>query len=127
IFKIEPGVSSGHAHGSCFFNDYDGEPPRGRRAEIMNRFFVRHLVAAALLLGGAILTWNAYGYSLEGPSWTAGTTITMYMELGSASPPLEDGNTSWDDAVIPAMDSWNAVMRDVQLSPVTNSSPPVEK
>src|SRR5205085_3817993 len=68
----------------------------------------------ALLL--VIFSDSSRGYVLEGPSWTPGTVVPVQVDLGSAGRLLQDGNTSWDDAVAPVADSWNHVIQRVQVS-----------
>ncbi|MGI8889169.1 MAG: matrixin family metalloprotease, partial [Chthoniobacterales bacterium] len=77
-----------------------------------------------LLLSGLIsvtLVPNTQAYSLEGKSWPDGT-ITMQMELGFPSQPLQDGSNTWNEAAVPALYDWNAVMRDIQLAAVMDST-----
>ncbi len=47
------------------------------------------------------------------------------MELGSPTGTLQDDSASWNDATAPALDAWNAVMRNVQFSAVMDSSAPI--
>ncbi len=91
-----------------------------------NRSVCRHLLRLALFACGAILlAAELYGYALEGKSWSKGTVITMQMEMGAAGHTLQDGSTTWDDAVVPAIYEWNANMLNVQINPVMNSSKPI--
>lgn len=83
------------------------------------------LAAAAALLSVAIGTFepqNAGAYVLEGPKWLTGSTVTMQLSLGNAGRTLSDGNTSWNAAVAPALDSWNAVVGRMQFAKVMNST-----
>jgi hypothetical protein len=65
---------------------------------------------------------ESYGYALEGRSWPDGTVITMQMELGASSQTLQDGSQTWNEAAAPALDDWNAEMRDVQMAAVMDST-----
>jgi hypothetical protein len=44
------------------------------------------------------------------------------MELGAPSQTLQDGSDTWNQAAAPALDAWNAQMRDVQLAAVMDST-----
>ena len=61
-------------------------------------------VAAAI---GA-LTIRGGAYSLTGARWTAGTTVTMHMQMGSSSLSLIDGSTSWNVVGENALAAWNS-------------------
>lgn len=92
----------------------------------MTTFSLRHCVAVLFVTGVCIgLSSMASGYVLEGPAWPAQSVITLQMELGSPSHALQDGNQTWNIAVAPAPDEWNAVMKNVQFSKVMNSSAPI--
>jgi hypothetical protein len=68
---------------------------------------------------------SAQGYALENKSWPSGTVIEMQMELGSPPQTLQDGSQTWNEAAAPAIDAWNAEMKNVQLEAVMNSSLPI--
>jgi hypothetical protein len=74
----------------------------------------------ALCASFAALT--ASGYVLEGPRWPAGTNIVLQLSLGAPVTPLQDGSASWNDAVAPVADMWNAVLGSIHLSNAMNSS-----
>ncbi len=77
----------------------------------MNLSFARRLLPFVLLgLCAAVFTPEASGYALEKPSWSSGTVVTMQMELGPLNQTLQDGSPSWNVAVAPAIDAWNAQM-----------------
>jgi hypothetical protein len=76
----------------------------------------RRAFLAAVLAGG--ISTTAQAYVLEGQSWPSGTTVVMQLALGSAGRTLQDGNTSWDDAVFPVADMWNQTVQRVQISNV---------
>jgi len=56
-------------------------------------------IAAITVPGGA--------YSLTGERWTAGTTVTMHMQMGSAALSLLDGSTSWNAVGEGGLAAWN--------------------
>ena len=61
-------------------------------------------VAAAI----AALTIPGGAYTLTGARWTAGTTVTMHMQMGSSSLSLIDGSTSWNAVGENALAAWNS-------------------
>lgn len=79
------------------------------------------LVVAILLIG---LAMPARAYVLEGKTWPSGSTVVMQLNLGSAGRVLQDGNTSWDQAVMPVAAMWNQVLQRVQVSTVMNPGTP---
>lgn len=87
------------------------------------------LKAVVALLGTMLLVValpkTTHAYALEGPKWPTGSTPTIQLELGSANHTLSDGNTSWNSAVLPALDMWNQVMGHIQLGRVMNSTAPI--
>lgn len=72
------------------------------------------------LLGLLGFSPAANAYVLEGKSWPSGSTVVMQLNLGSAGRVLQDGNTSWDNAVLPAAAMWNEVIQRVQVNSVVN-------
>src|SRR5213078_487700 len=79
------------------------------------------LAALFALLAVAVGTFqppNVGAYALEGPRWPNGSTVVMQLSLGNAGRTLTDGNTSWNAAVSPALDSWNAVIGGMQFGRV---------
>ena len=86
------------------------------------------LAALASILAVAVGTFqpsNLGAYVLEGPKWPNGSTVVMQLSLGNAGRTLTDGNTSWNAAAAPALDSWNAVLGGMQFGKVMNSTAPV--
>ena len=82
-------------------------------------------MAFAAILAVAIGTFeprDASAYVLEGPKWPTGSTVVMQLSLGNAGRTLTDGNTSWNSAVSPALDSWNQVIGRMQFGRVMNST-----
>jgi hypothetical protein len=67
----------------------------------------------------------AKAYVLEGKSWPPGTVLVLQLGLGSAGRTLQDGNTSWDDAVLPVVAMWNQKIGRVQVANVLNPAAPV--
>src|SRR5205823_8551277 len=83
------------------------------------------LAALFALLAVAVGTFqppNVGAYALEGPRWPNGSTVVMQLSLGNAGRTLTDGNTSWNSAAAPALDSWNAVVGGMQFGKVMNST-----
>src|SRR2546421_10559847 len=62
----------------------------------------------------------AQAYVLEGKTWPAGTTVIMQLNLGSAGRTLQDGSTSWDNAVLPVAGMWNQTIQRVQVTTIVN-------
>jgi hypothetical protein len=85
----------------------------------------RILLIAGCCCSLTSLSPRAQAYALEGKSWPNGTIVSMQLEMGLPTKPLQDGSTTWDQAVAPALDDWNAAMRDVQFATVMNSSAPI--
>ena len=83
----------------------------------------RAILATALAL--AFLSSMAHAYVLEGRSWPAGTVLVLQLGLGSAGRTLQDGNTSWDDVVLPVAQMWNQTVQRVRVSNVVNPQPSV--
>lgn len=79
---------------------------------------------AALAIALAAVAPVANGYVLEGKTWPAGTTVIMQLNLGSAGRTLQDGNTSWDSAVLPVAAMWNQTIQRVQVSTIVNPAAP---
>jgi len=92
----------------------------------MARFDFRHPLGFTI---GILFTFgfcsDMVGYVLENKSWPNGTVITVQLEMGSPPSALQDGSSNWNVAIAPAIDAWNAEMKDVQLASVMNSSKPV--
>ena len=80
------------------------------------------VIGALSLLG---LSVSTRAYVLEGKSWPSGSTVLMQLNLGSAGRVLQDGNTSWDNAVLPVAGMWNEVIQRVQVNTIVNPVVPV--
>ena len=80
------------------------------------------VVAFTVVTGLGWFSQTALGYYLEGPKWPVGTTLVLQLGLGNAYRTLQDGNTSWDTAASPALDSWNAVVAGLHFSGVIKST-----
>ncbi len=85
----------------------------------------RLLPGVLLALCATAFSPPAQGYVLENKSWPSGTVIKMQMELGAPAQTLQDGSQTWNQAAAPAIDAWNAEMKNVQLEAVMNSSLPI--
>jgi hypothetical protein len=93
-------------------------------------FSLKRPLMAAGLVGAIALSLGALprqadAYALEGPSWPAGTVVNFQLGLGNANRTLIDGNTSWNTAAAPALDTWNPQIQRAQFTYVINSSAPV--
>jgi hypothetical protein len=96
-----------------------------RRFGFFSPFFKLALVGLVAALGLFALSTPAGAYVLEGKSWPSGSTVIMQLNLGSASRTLQDGNTSWDNAVLPVAGMWNERLLRVQISTILNPVVPV--
>ena len=83
----------------------------------------RTVIAITLAMAG--LAGPAHGYVLEGPSWPSGTVLVLQLGLGNAGRTLQDGNTSWDNAVEPVANMWNQTFQRVRIANVFNPQAPV--
>lgn len=83
----------------------------------------RAILAIAAAMAGLSATAN--GYVLEGKSWPAGALVILQLSLGSAGRTLQDGSTSWDDAVEPVAGMWNETVQRVRVINVMNPLAPV--
>ena len=61
----------------------------------------------------------ADAYVLQGKAWASGTVV-FQMGLGNSSQPLQDGNISWDAAVLPIFSMWDQEIGRVQVTGVVN-------
>ena len=86
----------------------------------MSRFATFKSSSAALALALSALAPVAHAYVLEGKTWPTGTVVIMQLNLGSAGRTLQDGNTSWDNAVLPVANMWNQTIQRVQVSTILN-------
>lgn len=77
----------------------------------------RVLAAVVLIFSGAKLS----AYTLEGPSWPTGSIVVFQLNLGNSSATLQDGNTSWNAAVAPALDMWSQNIQRIQTTGIMNS------
>ncbi|HSV62526.1 MAG TPA: matrixin family metalloprotease [Chthoniobacterales bacterium] len=76
--------------------------------------------SSALAVALTMISPVADAYVLEGKSWPAGSVVLMQLNLGSAGRTLQDGNTSWDDAVLPVAGMWNQTIQRVQVTTIVN-------
>jgi hypothetical protein len=82
------------------------------------------LALAAFLLLVAGVASSASAYTLEGPKWAPGSVIIVNLSLGNPATPLQDGSTSWNQAVAPAIDAWNQNMGSIRATAVIDSPLP---
>jgi hypothetical protein len=73
------------------------------------------------------LATAGHAYILTGKSWPNGSVLVLQLGLGAAGRTLQDGNTSWDLAVLPVAGMWSqriqrATVANV-LNPLTPASP----
>lgn len=61
---------------------------------------------------------TARGYVLEGQSWPNGTNVVLQLSLGNPVLPLQDGSTSYNDAVGPVAGMWSSKMQRAQVTQV---------
>jgi hypothetical protein len=90
-----------------------------RRSPIQSLRALHRVALLAAVLACSIST-VAHAYVLEGKSWPTGTTVLMQLNLGSAGRTLQDGNTSWDDAVLPVAGMWDQTIQRVSVSTIVN-------
>src|SRR5947207_2195300 len=85
---------------------------------------LRGLLLSFLVATGAAIfaPQSMVAYVQEGQSWSAGSTVTFQMALGSAGRTLSDGNTSWDVAAAPASLAWNQNIQRLNFVQVPNAS-----
>jgi len=86
----------------------------------MSRSAILKYASAALAVALTMISPVADAYVLEGKSWPAGSVVLMQLNLGSAGRTLQDGNTSWDDAVLPVAGMWNQTILRVQVTTIVN-------
>ena len=79
---------------------------------------------AAIALALTALVSPARAYVLEGKSWPAGSVVLMQLNLGLAGRTLQDGNISWDTAVLPVAGMWNQTIQRAQVSTIINPAVP---
>jgi hypothetical protein len=95
-----------------------------------NCWLRRFLASAAVLLLGVL---PVRAYIIESSAWTEGTVpaphrVTLQLELGTTGPAnrtLSDGDTTWDQVAVDAMNDWNQYLRTMQFNPVPGSAAPV--
>ena len=90
----------------------------------MSRSAALKYLGAALAIALCSVAPLADAYVLEGKSWPTGSIVIMQLNLGSAGRTLQDGNTSWDDAVLPVAGMWNQTIQRVQVSTIVNPAAP---
>src|ERR1051325_8979796 len=82
----------------------------------------RHILRAVILASAlAFGNRNAGAYTLEGPAWPTGSVVIFQLNLGNPNGNLQDGSSSWNDAVAPALDMWNQNIQRIHTAGVPNS------
>jgi hypothetical protein len=89
-------------------------------SSVARRLFLGNL-AALLAAAHVFVAAQANAYSLTGASWPPGSTVLFQLNLGDANTTLDDGNTSWNAAVQPALEMWSQNILRIQTTGVTNS------
>lgn len=106
--------------GHCLLRCYRERLSSSGKVRCLPRAMKSTLWAITAAIAGFSAT--ARGYVLEGESWPAGTVVVLQVGLGNSLLPLQDGNTSFDEAVAPASAMWSSNVDRVQISNVLNSS-----
>lgn len=99
---------------ACFRRDQTSSP----------RTLTRQIVALLLWITVGVSP-TSRAYVLEGESWPDNSVIVLQLSLGNPGHTLQDGNTSWNEAVAPTALMWNQNIQRAQFSQVLNSSVPV--
>jgi len=82
-------------------------------------FSMRHACALAVAAMFGVVT-AGHAYVLTGKSWPSGSTLVLQLGLGPAGRTLQDGNISWDTAVLPVAQMWNERIQRVVVTNVLN-------
>jgi hypothetical protein len=96
-----------------------------RRFGLLLSFSKLSRLIPVIALGLTCFSGAAKAYVLQGKSWPSGTNVIMQLNLGSAGRILQDGNSSWDDAVLPVADMWNQVIQRVHVTTLVNPVTPI--
>ena len=80
--------------------------------------------ACAFVVAMFSLVTVGQGYVLTGKSWPSGSVVLLQLGLGLAGRTLQDGNVSWDTAVLPVADMWNERVQRVAVANVLNPVAP---
>ena len=65
------------------------------------------LLGCASVAAFIALTGAGWAYVFNGAHWSAGSTVTMHMQMGSSAINLSDGSTSWNQVGEGALAAWN--------------------
>ncbi len=83
---------------------------------------MRPLIAGLAVVAALVaITVPGGAYTFTGASWSAGSTITMHMQLGASSMSLLDGATTWNQVGENALGAWNS-RANISFGVVRNSS-----
>jgi hypothetical protein len=85
-------------------------------------FSMKRVCALAAAIFG--LATAGHGYVLTGKSWPNGSVLVLQLGLGLAGRTLQDGNVSWDTAVLPVAGMWNERIQRVLVTNVVNPLAP---
>jgi hypothetical protein len=84
-------------------------------------------VACAIAIAVLGVGTAGQAYTLTGKSWPNGSVLVLQLELGAAGRTLQDGNISYDLAVLPVAEMWNQRIQRASvvnvLNPVAFASP----
>ena len=79
---------------------------------------------AAISVAISAISFPAKAYVLEGQSWPTGGILVLQLSLGAPTAPLQDGSTTWNEAVAPATNMWGSSLQHVQITPIMGSPLP---
>jgi hypothetical protein len=98
---------------------------RANQAQFRRTALPCRCAVCALLITAfsAFFAGHVKAYVLEGPKWSSSPVFQL--ELGNAGRTLIDGNTSWNNAVLPALTMWNQQIGRIQLGKVVGSTAPI--
>ena len=69
-----------------------------------------------MTVAAGALSLPAHAYVLEGQSWPAGSVLALRVSMVNPLLPLQDGSTTWYDALAPAVAMWSSSVQRVQLT-----------
>lgn len=87
-----------------------------------NLFSMRRVVCTISIAMFSLAT-AGQAYILTGKSWPNGSVLVLQLGLGAAGRTLQDGNVSWDLAVLPVAEMWNQRIQRVSVVNVVNPLP----
>jgi len=99
--------------------------PLGSSARLRYKLRAMRSVLTVIVVALAAFSATSKAYVLQGKSWPNGTVLVLQLGLGSAGRTLQDGNTSWDSAILPVAGMWNQTIQRMQVANVVNPLAPV--